>query len=283
VSCWQQRNWQLAGAVLLVLSFVRSASGQDIFSPPADQRPPILEQVGIEQHLNQQVPPELQFRDESGTPVTLGQYFSPRPIILNLVYYSCPMLCGEVLNGLTSALRTMSLTVGKDFDVITISFDPRETSQMAAEKKEIYLKQYHRAGAEQNWHFLTGGKESIAALTRAVGFQYKYDRKASQFAHATAIMLLTPQGRISQYYYGIEYAPRDLRLGLVQASNNQIGTLIDQAMLYCFHYDPATGKYSAIITRVMRIAALITILALGTFLLVMFRLGPKNRALGRAA
>src|SRR5439155_10572412 len=155
----------------------------------------------IEQHLNQQVQPELQFRDESGTPVTLGQYFSQRPIILNLVYYSCPMLCGEVLNGLTSALRTMSLTVGKDFDVITISFDPGETSQMAAEKKEIYLKQYHRAGAEQNWHFLTGGKESIAGLTRAVGFQYKYDEKSNQFAHATAIMLLTPQGRISQYYY----------------------------------------------------------------------------------
>ena len=267
---------------LLACSLIGAAAAQDVLSPPANQRPPMLQQVGIEQHLNQQVPAELQFQDESGSAVKLGQYFGNKPLILNLVYYNCPMLCGEVLSGLTSALRVMTLTVGKDFDVITVSFDPRETPAIAAAKKQVYFQRYHRQGAEQGWHFLTGSKESIEALTRAVGFQYQYDEKSSQFAHATAIMLLTPQGKISQYYYGIEYAPRDLRLGLVQASNNQIGTIIDQALLYCYHYDPATGKYSAIITNVLHIAAALTVLILGTLLIVMFRMGPKTPAEGHS-
>ena len=166
-------------------------------SPPANVRPPGLQNVGIQQNLNQQIPLGLAFRDESGKPVTLGEYFGKRPVILNLVYYNCPMLCGEVLAGLTSALKVLPLTMGRDFDVLTVSFDPRETPAMAAEKKKVYLQRYRRPGGEQGWHFLTGSAESITALTRAAGWQYQYDSKSAQFAHTTAISVLTPQGKIS--------------------------------------------------------------------------------------
>ena len=282
-----RKAFVIAGFVL-ICAWCMTALAQDMMgggsqSPPANVRPPGLQNVGIQQNLNQQIPLELAFRDESGNPVTLGDYFGKRPLILNLVYYNCPMLCGEVLAGLTSTLKVLPLRIGRDFDVITVSFDPRETPAMAAEKKKVYLQRYRRSGAEQGWHFLTGSAESITALTRAAGWQYQYDPKSGQFAHTTAIIVLTPQGKISQYYYGVEYAPRDLRLGLVQASSEQIGTVIDQVLLYCYHYDPTTGKYSAIVSRVLRIAALVTMLALGSLLLVMFRLGSKNYTLGRAA
>jgi protein SCO1/2 len=278
-----KRNVCAAFFLVFSMAMSQKALAQTIDSPPADQRPPMLLNVGIQQHLNQQIPAGLEFRDEAGHPVRLGQYFGRRPLILNLVYYNCPMLCGEVLNGLTSSLKVMKLDVGQDFDVITVSFDPRETPVMAAGKKAIYLQRYHRPGAEEGWHFLTGGQQSIASLTRAAGFQYQFDGRTGQFAHATAIMVLTPQGKISQYYYGVEYAPRDLQLGLIQASNNQIGTLIDQVLLYCYHYNPATGKYSAIVTRVMRLAAAATILILGALMVALFRLGPKHRTEGRVA
>jgi protein SCO1/2 len=247
---------------------------QGILSPPASMRPPGLKNVGIEQHLNQQIPADLAFRDESGKAVRLGDYFGKKPMILNLVYYRCPMLCGEVLSGLESALRVLKFDVGKEFDVLTVSFDPRETPEMATAKKAEFLKRYGRAGAADGWHFLTGPQASIDALTRAAGFQYQFDAKTGQFAHATAIMVLTPEGKIAQYYYGVEYAPKDLRLGLVQAADNKIGTVVDQVLLYCYHYDPDTGKYGAIISRVLKLAAGATILALGTFIFVMFRLGP---------
>src|SRR5437868_242892 len=254
----------------------------NVDAPPANLRPPGLKKVGIEQHLNQQVPPGLAFRNEDGGPVTLGQYFGSKPIILDLAYYKCPMLCGEVLQGLTSAMRAVSLSAGKDFNILTVSFDPSDTPADAIAKKKMYVERYHRDGAANGWHFLTGSKESVAALAKAAGFEYQYDPKTGQFAHATAIMVLTPQGKISQYFYGVEFAPRDLRLALVQASDEQIGTVVDQVLLYCYHYDPATGKYSATVARVLRAAAAFTLLSLGTMLFLLFRMGPKGRGAGRA-
>ena len=268
-------------AILLILCATVSAFGQrmtqGILSPPANVRPPGLKNVGIEQRLNEQIPPELAFRDEAGKPVHLADYFGKKPMILNLVYYQCPMLCGEVLSGLESALRVMKFDVGKEFDVLTISFDPRETPDMAVKKKAEFLKRYGRVGAEQGWHFLTGPKESIDALTKAVGFQYEYIDKTGQFAHATAIMVLTPGGRISQYYYGVEFAPKDLRLGLIQASGNKIGTVVDQVLLYCYHYDPATGKYGAIVSRILQLAGVATIIIMGVFIAVMIRMGSDRQ------
>jgi protein SCO1/2 len=273
----------IAATVLAVLTLPAWGQGitQGPLSPPANVRPPGLKNVGIEQNLNEQIPPSLAFRDETGKAVTLGDYFGKKPMILNLVYYQCPMLCGEVLTGLESAMRVLKFDVGKEFDVLTVSFDPKETPEMAAAKKAEYLKRYGRPSAAEGWHFLTGPAASIDALTKAAGFQYQYDPRSGQFAHATAIMVLTPQGKIAQYYYGVEFAPKDLRLGLIQASENKIGTVVDQVLLYCYHYDPDTGKYGAIISRVLQLAGGATVLILGTFLIVMFRMNPTNWARSR--
>ena len=269
------KNTTWTSAMVLVLSI--SAWGQGmtrgIMSPPSNVRPPGLQNVGIEQHLDDQIPPNLTFRDETGRAVRLGDYFGKRPMILNLVYYQCPMLCGEVLSGLESGLRVLKFDVGKEFDVLTVSFDPHETSEMASAKKAEYLKRYGRSGAAAGWHFLTGPQESIDALTTAAGFQYQYDARTGQFAHATALMVLTPEGKIAQYFYGVEYAPKDLRLALVQASEKKIGTVVDQVLLYCYHYDPATGKYGAIVSRVLQISAAATILVLSILIAVLFRRG----------
>jgi protein SCO1/2 len=276
-------KWLITALLGLCLATLAWGQGmtQGIMSPPANVRPPGLKNVGIEQHLNEQIPPGLAFRDEAGNPVQLGDYFGKKPMILNLVYYQCPMLCGEVLSGLESALRVLKFDVGKEFDVLTVSFDPKETPEMAAAKKAQYLKRYGRSGAGQGWHFLTGPQLSIDALTKAAGFQYQYDPRTGQFAHATAIMVLTPAGKIAQYYYGVEFAPKDLRLGLIQASENKIGTVVDQVLLYCYHYDPDTGKYGAIIGRVLQLAAGATVLILGTFLVVMFRMNPTRATRGQ--
>ena len=263
-------------ALLVTLPAFGQGMTKGIMSPPANVRPPGLLNVGIEQHLDEQIPADLNFRDETGKPVRLGDYFGKKPLILNLVYYNCPMLCNEVLAGLESAMRVMKFDVGKEYDVLTVSFDPRETPEMATKKKAEFLKRYGRAGASDGWHFLTGPQESIDALTKAAGFQYQYDPKTGQFAHATAIALLTPEGKIAQYYYGVEYAPKDLRLGLIQASQNKIGTLADQVLLYCYHYDPNTGKYGAVISRVLQLSALATILGLGTLMVVLIRLGSGH-------
>ena len=264
-----------------MLALVSSLWGQGmtrgIMSPPSNVRPPGLKNVGIEQRLNEQVPPELTFRDETGRTVKLGDYFAGKPLILNLVYYKCPMLCSEVLAGLTSALKPMKFEVGKDFGVLTISFDPRETPQDATASKAEYLKRYGHPGAEQGWHFLTGPKESIDALTHAAGFQYEYNQQTGQFAHTTAIMVLTPQGRIAQYYYGVEFPTKDLRLALVQASQNKIGNVVDQILLYCYHYDANAGKYGLIITRVLRLAGVATMVILGGFMLLMFRRDAQHQ------
>jgi len=248
------------------------AMNKGIMSPPANMRPPTLQNVGIEQRLDAQVPLDLAFRDETGKAVKLGDYFGKKPIILDLVYYNCPMLCGESLAGLTGALRLVKFDAGNQFDVVIVSFDPRETPEMGAAKKADYVKRYGRANTASGWHFLTGSADSIDALTKAVGFQYQYDSKLNQFAHATAIMVLTPQGRISRYFYGVDFPPKDLRMGLVEASAGKIGNAVDQVLLYCYHYDPATGKYGAVIVNILRLAAAATILIMGAFLLIMFRL-----------
>jgi len=277
-----------ARVVVAVLLLAAAAWGQGmskgIMSPPANVRPPRLENVGIEQRLDSQLPPDLALRDETGQAVKLGDYFGRKPLILNLVYYNCTMLCGEALAGLSSAMRLVKFDVGKEFEVVTVSFDPRETPEIAAAKKKDYVKRYGRPGADIGWHFLTGSTESVNALTKAVGFQYQYDPNINQFAHATAIMVLTPQGRISRYFYGVDFPPKDLRMGLVEASQGKIGNPIDAVLLYCYHYDPATGKYGAVIANILRLAAAATILILGGFIFLMLRLerSLSGRAPGRA-
>jgi protein SCO1/2 len=243
-----------------------------IMSPPSNVRPPYLENVGIEQHLDAQVPPDLAFVDDADRPVKLGDYFGKKPLILNLVYYNCTMLCGEALAGLTGAIRLVKFDVGNEFDIVTVSFNPQETPAIAAEKKKDYLKRYGRPNAAAGWHFLTGPPESINALTKAVGFQYQCDPRIQQYAHATAIMVLTPQGHISRYFYGVDFPPKDLRMGLVEASQGKIGNAVDQVLLYCYHYDPATGKYGAIVSNILKIGAGLTIILLAGLLLILMRL-----------
>lgn len=239
--------------------------------------PPPLRDVGIDQRLNARIPLELGFRDESGAPVALRSYFGRRPVVLALVYYECPMLCTMVLNGLLKSLRAINLDAGRDFEVVTVSFDPGETPELAAAKKQSYVERYGRPTGAAGWHFLTGEEEAIRKLTQAVGFRYKYDPATNQFAHASAIMVLTPDGRLARYLYGIEYAPRDLRLALVEASAGKIGTPVDQVLLYCFHYDPATGRYSLLIMNIIRAAGVATVLALGLFMVVMFRRDRRRK------
>lgn len=235
------------------------------------QEEAILKQVAFEQHLNEQVPLDLPFRDEAGQPVQLGTYFGTKPVILALVYYECPMLCTLTLNGLVSALKVLSFDVGNQFEVVTVSFNPSETPALAAAKKHTYLQRYGRDGAAAGWHFLTGDEPAIKRLAQAVGFRYVYLPQQRQFAHAAGIMVLTPRGKIARYFYGVEFAPRDLRLGLVEASNEKIGSPVDQLLLYCFHYDPVTGKYGAVIMNVLRLGGVVTILALGGFMTIMLR------------
>jgi protein SCO1/2 len=271
---WKTNNSTCA--VLLAVTLLPSSAwaqmNNGVMSPPANTRPPRLENVGIEQHLDAQVPPDLTFRDDSGKTVKLGDYFGHKPLILNLVYYNCTMLCGEALAGLSSAMRLVKFDVGNEFDVVTVSFDPRETPEMAAAKKKDYVARYGRANTAAGWHFLTGQPESIDALTKAVGFQYQYDAKSNQYAHATAIMVLTPQGRISRYFYGVDFPPKDLRMGLVEASQGKIGNAVDAVLLYCYHYNPETGKYGAMVANILRLAAGATILLLGGLLFILWRL-----------
>ena len=262
----------VALAIALLASSASAQINSGIMSPPANTRPPRLQNVGIEQHLDAQLPPDLTFRDETGKTVRLGDYFGRKPLILNLVYYNCTMLCGEALAGLASAMRLVKFDVGNQFDVITVSFDPRETPEMAAAKKKDYVGRYGRANAAAGWHFLTGPPDSINALTKAVGFQYQYDAKTNQYAHATAIMVFTPQGRISRYFYGVDFPPKDLRMGLVEASQNKIGNAVDAVLLYCYHYDPETGKYGAMVANILRLAAAATILLLGSLIFILWRL-----------
>lgn len=234
-----------------------------IFAAPAFAqagRPVRPSDIRFDQRLDNQVPLDLNFRDEAEQTVRLGDYFNGKPVILALVYYDCPMLCNQVLNGLTHSLKTLSFDAGKEFEVVVVSFNPRDTSELASAKKEVYLKDYGRPGTAAGWHFLTGDPQPINELTGAVGFRYVYDPALNQYAHASGIMVLTPQGRLSRYFYGIEYAPRDLRLGLIEAAENRIGAPADQLMLLCYQYDPATGKYSVSVIKALRVGGVLTVL-----------------------
>lgn len=244
--------------------------------PVATGLPKALKNVGIDQKLNEQIPLDAVFKDEQGNDVRLGQFFKGKPVILSLVYYSCPMLCTQVLNGMMGSLRRVTFNIGEQFEVVTVSFDPRETPQLAAAKKVTYIKGYNRAGAEAGWHFLTGDEANIKRLTEAVGFRYVWDDQTKQFAHASGIMVLTPEGKIARYFYGIDYPPNDLRLGLVEASQNKIGTPVDALMLYCYHYDPATGKYGAVVMNIMRLAGGVTLFLIVGLLLVLQKRGGRR-------
>lgn len=234
---------------------VLAAHGQRVDAPP----PPYLKDVGIDQKLDTQVPLDLTFTDDTGTPVRLGELIKDRPVILTLVYYECPMLCTMVLNDLNRSMRTLPFNLGKEFDVVTVSFDPQETSDLAAAKKMQYVRQYDRPGAAAGWHFLTGNAAAIKTLTETVGFRYAWDQKTQEFAHASGIIVLTPQGKVSRYFYGIDYAPSDLRLALLEAGQGKIGGLADVVLQYCFHYNPATGKYSLAIMNIIRALGLMTV------------------------
>jgi protein SCO1/2 len=262
-----------------IAAFLLLAPAMGAQTPPArvpsSQLPQALEGVGIDQRLNETLPLDLEFVDEQGSRVTLGGYFGKKPVILALVYYECPMLCTLELNGLLRALRVLPLELGKDFEIVTVSFDPGETPELAAKKKQEYLAQYGRA--QGGWHFLTGSQESIEALTRAVGFRYTYDADSDLFNHASAILVLTPEGRLSKYFYGIEYSARDLRLGLVEASAGRVGSPVDEILLYCFHYDPQTGKYGVAIMNVLRAAGVVTVVVLAAFVAMMLRRDRRRR------
>lgn len=241
--------------------------------------PKALNGVGIDQKLNEQLPLDLEFKDEQGATVKLGDYFGKKPVVLSLVYYQCPMLCNQVMNGMVTAFKVMAFQPGQEFEVVTVSFDPRETPALAAAKKNTYvnyLPEARRANAAKGWHFLTGDEASIKRLTDAVGFRYHWDDATNQFAHASAIYMTTPQGKLARYFYGIEYAPRDLRLGLIEAADNKIGTPVDQLLLYCYHYDPATGKYGGAVMNLMRLGGIVTLLAIIGMFLVMRRRGQAR-------
>jgi protein SCO1/2 len=263
--------------MLLATAALGQGMTKGMMAPPANMRPPGLEQVGITQKLDAQLPLDLTFRDETGKSVQLKEYFGKKPVILNFAYYTCPMLCGELLKGLTTSLKGLKFELGNEFDVVTVSIDPHDTPETATEKKAEYLERYGHPERAAGWHFLTGSQESITALTKAAGFGYQYNEQTMQFAHATAIMIVTPQGKLAQYFYGVDFAPKDLRLGIVQASNEKIGNLVDQVLLYCYHYDPATGKYGAIVARVLKLSGLVTVLGLGLMLVVLVRMGPMNQ------
>lgn len=274
--------------IAIIISAALSSAGAlhaqglapDDAGQPAKAKPGVLSKVGIDQRLNQQVPLDLPFTDETGREVRLGDYFGKRPVVLALVYYDCPMLCTQVLNGVASAIGVLNFSVGREFDIVTVSFDPSDTPEKARAKKAAYIERYKRDGAAQGWHFLTGNQREISALTRAVGFRYAFNAEVAQFAHPSGIMVVTPDGRLSHYFYGIEYGPRDLRLALIDAADRRIGSPADQLLLACFHYDPKSGRYSLAIMRLVRAAGLATIGGIGAMILVLRRRerrGPVSR------
>jgi len=274
-------NAMKASLLLLLLAFivspvVRAQGGWESNGPaaatePSNGKPAMLRDVGIEQRLNEQLPLDLPFRDESGREVKLGEYFGKRPVVLALVYYSCPMLCNQVLEGLAGALTTLKFDAGKEFDVVAVSFDAREKPALAEQKKETFMKWYKRPGADAGWHFLVGDQPAIDSLTRAVGFRYAFDAARNQFAHASGIMLVTPEGKLARYFYGVEYAPQDIQLGLVEASENKIGSRVDQLLLYCYHYDPTTGRYAPVVINFIRLGGIITVVGLLALILLLKR------------
>lgn len=276
--------------VTVLLALPGGAYGQEDGSSPtimtdigtgpgldAGATPEILKHVGIEQKIGASLPLDLEFNDESGTPVKLGSYFGDKPVILTLVYYDCPMLCTEVLNGLNRSLAPLNFSIGEEFEVVTVSFDPRETPALASQKKAVYTQRYGRPGTGEGWHFLTGAAPEIDALTGTVGFNYVYDESEGQFVHGSAIMIVSPKGTVSHYFFGIEYPSEDIRLAIIESSEEKLGTVFDQIMLYCFNYDPEQGRYGVAIMNAMRVAGLVTLLAMGSFMVVMFKRDRRRR------
>ena len=251
---------------------------------PASSVPRPLREIGFDQRLNQGLPLDATLRDEEGRTVALGSFFSTRPVVLAFVYYECPMLCTLVLNALATSLNVLALEPGRDFEIVTISFDPRETPALAAAKKTAYLQRYRRPGAAGAWHFLTADQPAIERVTKAAGFRFVWDEEQKQFAHPTGIVVATPEGRVARYLFGIEYGPRDLRLAIVDASAGKVGTPIDSFLLYCYHYDPMTGRYGLAIMRAIRMGGVATVVALVVFVGVMIRRERQTRApsLGQA-
>lgn len=276
-----RRGLTFVSLVSIVVSAPQAPSAQITGAPAPGLRrnpglsaaavPAALREIGFDQNLDQLVPLDVTLTDEGGRPVRLGEYFGKRPVVLVFAYYDCPLLCTQVINGLASALDVLSLEPGKDFEIVTVSFDPRDTPATAAARKATYIARYDRPGAEAAWHFLTGAEPSIRRLTKAAGFRYVWDEPTKQFAHPTGVIVLTPEGRLARYLFGIEYGPRDLRFALVDASAGTVGSPVDSLLLYCYHYDPMTGRYGLIIMRLMRIGGAATVLALGAFIVVMLR------------
>jgi protein SCO1/2 len=257
-----------------LLALAATASAQTVpgnVGTSSASLPVALRNVGFEPPLNGQIPQGLDFRDENGRDVRLGDYFGHKPVLLALVYYGCPMLCNQVEQGVVGSLKMLSFNAGSDFEVVFVSFDPRETPDMAAQKKVSALSHYGRPDTASGWHFLTGGKQSIDSLTQAANFRYSFNEKSGIFAHASGIMLLTPDGRISRYFYGVEYPSRDVRLGLVDASAGKIGNPIDHLLLYCFQYDPSTARYSATVLRIIRLGGVLTIFTIVAGILIFRR------------
>jgi protein SCO1/2 len=273
VKFFQKRSTAFVLSAVLCAAGPACAQGlaPDDAGPPAKAKPGLLSKVGIDQRLNQQVPLDLVFTDETGRDVHLGDYFGKRPVILALMYYECPMLCTQVLNGMVSALGILTFDAGREFDVVAVSINPKEGPGLAAQKKQAYIERYKRPQTAAGWHFLTGKEENIQRLAAAVGFRYAFDETIQQYAHGAGIEVLTPRGVLSKYFYGIEFSARDLKFGLIEASEERIGTAIDTALLLCYHYDPATGKYGATAIEAIRIGAVATVLALVSFLFVSLR------------
>jgi protein SCO1/2 len=270
-------------AIILLLPLAAlcvSPAGQPVEPAAPADADSILEQVGLDQKLGEQVPLGLEFRDESGRTVHLRDYFGERPVVLTLVYYECPMLCSLILNGTVRALRTLEFTVGREFDVLTVSIDPDETPELAAAKRTEYLSSYRREGAEKGWHFLTGREDQIRPLADSVGFRYAFDPASGEYAHAAGIMVLTPEGKVARYFYGVEYSPRDLKLGLIEASEKKIGSPVDQLLLLCYHYNPLTGRYNFAVMTAVRVGGALTVLGIVALLWTLIR---RERKSGSAA
>jgi protein SCO1 len=278
-------------AVLVALSMAlgATASAQKMTGSPAaagyrrepgqtsSTLPAPLREIGFDQNLDQRIPLDTIFKDESGRVVRLGDYFGRRPVVMLFAYYDCPMLCTQVISGLASALNILSLQPGRDFELVTVSFDPRDTPESAASKKAHFIERYQRPGAAEAWHFLTGDDASIRTLTKAAGFRYVWDEPTKQFAHPSGVIVLTPDGRLARYLFGIEYGPRDLRFALVEASEGKVGNPADALLLYCYHYDPMTGRYGLVIMRALRLAGIATVFALGAFIIVMVRREKRSQ------
>jgi protein SCO1 len=264
---------------LLAAASARAATPLTYPGPSSNEKPTLLREIGFDQKLGNALPLDAPFVDETGAPVRLGDYFGKRPVVLTLVYFDCPMLCTISLNGLTSALDILPFEPGREFELVSISFDPKERPAQAAAKKKLQLARYKRPSAAAGWHFLTGSQESIDRVTQSVGFRYVWDAETKQYAHPAGTVVATADGRVSRYLFGIEYAPKDLRLALVESGEGKIGGLVDQALLFCYQYNPHTGRYSAAIIGVIQAAAVITLLALGSFIFVMRR---REKAAARA-